>query len=145
MSLRRVVVQLDYYLGGQFAGLVTGIGDGLFARRGLDVRLVAPTAAPGAEGAAVVARQAAAADDAIVVGICEQNSLVAPEPVTAFGAMFDRSPLALARCRARHFSRVAATPRPRRGRSASSRVASCVPLERDGSRQVGTGRGDAAG
>ena len=97
MSLRRVVVQLDYYLGGQFAGLVTGIGDGLFARRGLDVRLVAPTAAPGAEGAAVVARQREAADE-LVIGICEQNSLVAPEPVAAFGAMFDRSPLALVRC-----------------------------------------------
>ena len=68
MSLRRVVVQLDYYLGGQFAGLVTGIGDGLFARRGLDVRLVAPTAAPEAGGCLLVVGAPLRADGRLLCG-----------------------------------------------------------------------------
>ena len=39
--MRKVLVQLDYYLGGQFAGLTSGLARGAFAARGLDVR-VAP-------------------------------------------------------------------------------------------------------
>ncbi|KAH8061018.1 hypothetical protein JL722_4310 [Aureococcus anophagefferens] len=57
--MRKVLVQLDYYLGGQFAGLTSGLARGAFAARGLD------------------------------------NSLAAAAPVKAFGAMFDRSPLAV--------------------------------------------------
>ena len=57
--MKRVILQLDYYLGGQFAGLATGLARGLFASRGLDVSIVAPCP-PGAEGAAVVERQRAA-------------------------------------------------------------------------------------
>ena len=54
--MKKVILQLDYYLGGQFAGLATGLARGLFASRGLDVSLVAPCT-PGNEGTAVVAHQ----------------------------------------------------------------------------------------
>ena len=84
--MKRVILQLDYYLGGQFAGLATGLARGLFASRGLDVSIVAPCP-PGAEGAAVVERQRAANET--IVGVCEQNSLAADAPLVAFGAMFD--------------------------------------------------------
>ena len=53
--MRKVLVQLDYYLGGQFAGLTSGLARGAFAARGLDVR-VAPPCAPGGEGDASDAR-----------------------------------------------------------------------------------------
>ena len=36
-AMRKVILQLDYYLGGQFAGLATGLARGMFASRGLDV------------------------------------------------------------------------------------------------------------
>ena len=104
--MKRVILQLDYYLGGQFAGLASGLARGMFASRGLDVSIVAPCP-PGAEGAAVVERQRAAANDTIV-GVCEQNSLAADAPLVAFGAMFDRSPLAVARRRGQPLRRVAA-------------------------------------
>ena len=86
--MRKVILQLDYYLGGQFAGLATGLARGLFASRGLDVSIVAPCT-PGNEGAAVVAHQRQM-KDATVVGVCEQNSLAADAPLVAFGAMFSR-------------------------------------------------------
>ena len=79
--MKRVILQLDYYLGGQFAGLATGLARGLFASRGLDVSLVAPCT-PGNEGAAVVAHQRQM-KDATVVGVCEQNSLAADAPLVA--------------------------------------------------------------
>ena len=104
--MKRVILQLDYYLGGQFAGLATGLARGLFASRGLDVSLVAPCI-PGNEGAAVVAHQRQM-NDATVVGVCEQNSLAADAPLVAFGAMFDRSPLSVARRRGQPLRRVAA-------------------------------------
>ena len=104
--MKRVILQLDYYLGGQFAGLATGLARGLFTSRGLDVSLVAPCT-PGNEGTAVVAHQRQM-KDATVVGVCEQNSLAADAPLVAFGAMFDRSPLAVARRRGQPLGRVAA-------------------------------------
>lgn len=104
--MKQVVLQLDYHLGGQFAGLATGLARGLFASRGLDVQLVAPCT-PGGEGAAVVQRQREM-KDAVVVGVCEQNSLAADAPLVAFGAMFDRSPLALAMKRGAPLKKVAA-------------------------------------
>ena len=104
--MRKVLVQLDYYLGGQFAGLTSGLARGAFAARGLDVR-VAPPCAPGGEGDAVLARQRAD-PSSVVVGVCEQNSLAADAPLVAFGAMFDRSPLAVARRRGQPLRRVAA-------------------------------------
>ena len=55
-AMKRVILQLDYYLGGQFAGLASGLARGMFAARGLDLSLVAPCT-PGNEGAAVVAHQ----------------------------------------------------------------------------------------
>jgi hypothetical protein len=55
---------------------------------------VAPPCAPGGEGDAVLAAQRADTSY-VVVGVCEQNSLAAAAPVKAFGAMFDRSPLAV--------------------------------------------------
>ena len=104
--MKRVILQLDYYLGGQFAGLASGLARGIFASRGLDMSLVAPCT-PGNEGAAVVAHQRQM-KDATVVGVCEQNSLAADAPLVAFGAMFDRSPLAVARRRGQPLRRVAA-------------------------------------
>ena len=104
--MKRVILQLDYYLGGQFAGLASGLARGMFASRGLDVSIVAPCP-PGAEGAAVVAHQRQM-NDATVVGVCEQNSLAADAPLVAFGAMFDRSPLAVARRCGQPLRRVAA-------------------------------------
>ncbi|KAJ1447649.1 tetrahydrofolate dehydrogenase/cyclohydrolase [Pelagophyceae sp. CCMP2097] len=93
--MQRIVLQLDYYAGGQFAGVFTALRRGLFAKRGLDVHILPPPT-PGGEAAAVFQAQSLNTS-ALVLGSCEQNALLAwPTPeIVAIGAMLPRSPLAL--------------------------------------------------
>lgn len=89
-----MVFQLDYYAGGQFAGLFTALRRGAFASRGLDVRVLPPTL-PGAEAAALAKAQSSDTS-ALYLGSLEQNCLLAcDESIVAVGAMLPRSPLAL--------------------------------------------------
>ena len=95
-----VLLQLDYYMSAQFAGVAVAMAHGLYADAKLNVRL-SPECPPGEEPQAVLAQQAAA-PEALVVGTIEQNVLApyaaahGPDKVTAVAAMFGASPLCLA-------------------------------------------------
>eukprot|EP01047_Picozoa_sp_COSAG01_P001227 COSAG01_NODE_26_length_36857_cov_31.426166_32_plen_804_part_00 len=101
--LRRVALQLDYHMSAQFAGLAVAMQRGMFADANIHFTLM-PTCPPGDETTRVLAaqRQATTTDQALtILGCTEQNVLVYDShanaaPVSAVGAMFATTPLALA-------------------------------------------------
>jgi len=98
--LASVKFQLDYHLSSQFAGLVVAQSQGIYAKRGLNVDLLAPPI-PGAEPALVTSMQEAALDEHLVLGCVEQNTLIAAQlygrhPIRAVSAMLHSTPLAVA-------------------------------------------------
>lgn len=95
----KIVFQLDYYMSGQFAGLAMAKERGLFAQRGIDC-VLHPPCEPGEEASMVLLGQEQD-PSSLWLGSMEQNNLIdasisSPSKLTAIGAMFKRSPLALA-------------------------------------------------
>lgn len=92
--------QLDYHLGSQFAGLIVAQRNGLYAKRGLEVNLLAPPP-PGQEPELVYAASEQREDGVIALGCIEQNTFVPSVlaqglPIKAISAMLHSTPLALA-------------------------------------------------
>jgi len=98
--MTRVLLQLDYYMSAQFAGVALALKHGLYNDAGLDVTVL-PLCPPGQEPAAILAAQALN-PQAVCVGSIEQNVLVpytmqhGADGLVACAAMFGRSPLCLA-------------------------------------------------
>lgn len=102
-GLRRLVLHLDSYVTGQFAGVCVSHRRGAYLEKGIEVR-VAATPAPGAEVDAVLVgpRGTRSAADEVALGSTEQYVLMegarrlrGRAELTAVGAMFGRSPIAL--------------------------------------------------
>lgn len=97
---KKVLVQLDYFMSTQFAGVAMAMRRGLYKRAQLDVHLL-PTVEAGLEvSAALKAAEQHKGTGTAVIGLQEQNIL---SPLIASGAkvqpvaaMFGRSPLELA-------------------------------------------------
>ena len=97
--LARVDFQLDYHLSSQFAGLVYAQHQGIYAKHGLNVSLLAPPAA--GEDPALVSRMQEELQQRLVLGSVEQNTPVAAQiygqlPIRAVSAMLHSAPLAIA-------------------------------------------------
>jgi len=104
----RISVLLDYYPSAQFAGIHLANRTGLFAKRGLDLKLIPPPGAGGDEPQLVCNMQQAfdkkdggclAVVPNLAIGTVEQNVLIPAVArgvaSKAFATIFQRSPLAL--------------------------------------------------
>lgn len=99
-SLTTVRFQPDFYLGPQFAGVLLALESGLYSSAGISLELL-PLLGSGETAAEIPLVAAAAPGGPLTCGTTEQNILVPylrerAAPVKAVGAMFGRSPLALA-------------------------------------------------
>ena len=95
--LRRVSLQLDFFMCAQFAGVAVAHARGLYRAAGVELHLL-PTCPPGHEPATVL--KGVQAEGGVWAGVMEQSALI-PEiqkghDVKGMAAMFARSPLALA-------------------------------------------------
>lgn len=100
MSLKRkVVLQLDYYMSSQFAGVAVGIRKGLYKNAGINLEWLHPCK-PGDEAKVVVDNFQRDGGKNLWVGTMEQNTLLPAVAqgcqVKAVSAMFGKSPLCLA-------------------------------------------------
>jgi len=96
--LRKIILQLDYHMSSQFAGVAVGLRSGLYKQAGIDLQWL-PPCFPGDE-AKVVEAGFSKCDSTLWVGSMEQNTLLPAVAngckVKAVAAMFRRSPLCLA-------------------------------------------------
>ena len=98
-TLRRVNLQLDYFMSTQFAGVAVALQNGLYEQFGVDLRVL-ETCPPGDETVRVLSAYKAE-QGALSLGVTEQyvlSPLVCSQghDVAAIGAMFGRTPLAVA-------------------------------------------------
>lgn len=91
--MQRLNLYLDWKLNCQFAGLVWALDTGLFARAGVDLRVIEPVAG---DNVPVLDR---VQQDPDAIGTVEENLVIQAaaesRPVRAFGAMLQRAPLVL--------------------------------------------------
>lgn len=96
---RKVVLQLDYFMCSQFAGVALGLRNGLYKKAGVDLHWL-PPCTPGDEAKIVSESFRKDRGQTLWVGTMEQNTLLPAiamgHQVKAVSAMFNKSPLCLA-------------------------------------------------